>query len=146
MYGRGWGAALGTTFERSVSGLFVDVFSFTPATVAGTVSVTLTPLDSSVQFFAALLADQGFGFLPESGATNFSFAAMVDAAKPLSLTVFGFAGNADTLADAAGRYSGKIDVQTVAAVPEPETYALFLVGLAALSAAVRRRRKTAAQD
>jgi len=106
MYGRGWGAALGTTFERSVSGLFVDVFSFTPATVAGTVSVTLTPLDSSVQFFAALLADQGFGFLPESGATNFSFAAMVDAAKPLSLTVFGFAGNADTLADAAGRYSG----------------------------------------
>ena len=146
MYGRGWGAALGTTFERSVSGLFVDVFSFTPATVAGTVSVTLTPLDSSVQFFAALLADQGFSFLPESGATNFSFAAMADAAKPLSLTVFGFAGNADTLADAAGRYSGKIDVQTVAAVPEPETYALFLVGLAALSAAVRRRRKTAAQD
>ena len=60
--------------------------------------------------------------------------------------MFGFAGNADTLADAAGRYSGKIDVQTVAAVPEPETYALFLVGLAALSAAVKRRRKTAAQD
>jgi hypothetical protein len=146
MYGRGWGAALGTTFERSVSGLFVDVFSFTPATVAGTVSVTLTPLDSSVQFFAALLADQGFSFLPESGATNFSFAAMADATKPLSLTVFGFAGNADTLVDAAGRYSGKIDVQTVAAVPEPETYALFLMGLAALGAGVKRRRKTAAQD
>jgi len=137
---------LGTTFERSVSGLFVDVFSFTPATVGGTVSVTLTPLDSSVQFFAALLADQGFSFLPESGATNFSFAAMADATKPLSLTVFGFAGNADTLVDAAGRYSGKIDVQTVAAVPEPETYALFLMGLAALGAGVKRRRKTAAQD
>jgi hypothetical protein len=31
-------------------------------------------------------------------------------------------------------------------VPEPETYALFVVGLAALSAAVKRHRKTAAQD
>ena len=145
MYGRGWGAALGTTFERSVSGLFVDVFSFTPATVAGTVSVTLTPLDSSVQFFAALLADQGFSFLPESGATNFSFAAMVDAAKPLSLTVFGSPAT-PTRSPMQRAGTPAIDVQTVAAVPEPETYALFLVGLAALSAAVKRRRKTAAQD
>ena len=131
---------LGTTFERSVSGLFVDVFTFTPASVAGGVSVVLTPLDSSVHFFSALLGNEGFSFLPESGATNFSFSSVVDAKTPLSLTVFGFAGNVDTLAEATGRYSGKINVQTVAAVPEPETYALLVCGLAVLGAAVRRRR------
>jgi len=129
---------LGTTFQRSVSGLFIDVFSFTPATVAGTVSVTLTPLDSSINFFVALINADSFSFFPESGATNFSFQSVVDASSPLSLTVFGYAGDASNLTDGNGRYSGTISVQTVAAVPEPETYALFLAGLVALGAMKKR--------
>ena len=134
---------LGTTFQRSVSGLFIDVFSFTPAAVAGTVSVTLTPLDTSINFFAALINGDSFSFFPESGATNFSFQSVVDARSPLSLTVFGYAGDASNLTDASGRYSGSIQVQTVAAVPEPETYALLLAGLATLGALKQRssRRK-----
>ncbi|HEV8210994.1 MAG TPA: hypothetical protein VGP77_12760 [Vicinamibacterales bacterium] len=36
----------------------------------------------------------------------------------------GFAGSTDTL-EAAGRYSVTISVQTTAAVPEPETFALL---------------------
>lgn len=135
---------LGTTFERSVTGLFVDVFSFTPARVAGTVSVSLVPLDSSINFFAALLNNEGFSFLPESGASTFSFQSVVDASTALSLTVFGYAGNPLTFTEASGRYSGTIQVQTVAVVPEPETYALLLAGLAAVGAMTKRaaRRRT----
>ena len=129
---------LGTTFQRSVTGLFIDVFSFTPAAVAGTVSVKLMPIDSSINFFVALVNNDSFSFFPESGATNFSFQSVVDASSPLSLTVFGYAGDASTLTDGTGRYSGTIQVQTVAAVPEPETYALLLAGLATLGSMKRR--------
>ena len=129
---------IGTTFQRSVSGMFIDMFSFMPADVAGTVSVTLMPLDTSINFFAALINGDSFGFFPESGATNFSFQSVVDARSPLSLTVFGYAGDASNLTDASGRYSGSIQVQTVAAVPEPETYVLLLAGLATLGALKRR--------
>jgi hypothetical protein len=126
---------LSTTFERSVAGLFVDEFSFTPASVAGPVSVTLTPLEGPVNFFAALLNNEGFSFLPESGATSFSFQTTVDGTAPLSLTVFGYVGDPDTLVDAAGRYGGTITV-----IPEPETYALLLAGLGVVGAMARRRR------
>ena len=129
---------IGTTFQRSVSGMFIDMFSFMPADVAGTVSVTLMPLDTSINFFAALINGDSFSFFPESGATNFSFQSVVDARSPLSLTVFGYAGDASNLTDASGRYSGSIQVQTVAAVPEPETYVLLLAGLATLGALKRR--------
>ena len=129
---------LGTTFQRSVSGLFIDVFSFTPASVAGTVSVSLVPLDASINFFAALINNDAFSFFPESGSTTFSFQSVVDATMPLSLTVFGYSGDALTLTDAAGRYSGTIGVQTVAAVPEPETYALLVAGLVAVGAMRKR--------
>ena len=130
---------LGTTFERAVSGLFVDVFSFTPASVAGTVSVSLVPLDTSVSFFAALLNSNGFSFLPESSSSStFSFQSAVDARGPLSLTVFGYAGDPLTLTGASGSYRGTLNVQTVAAVPEPETYALLVAGLIAIGVMKKR--------
>ena len=123
------GGTLSATFQREVTGLFVDTFVFTPASVSGPVSVSLTPLSGPVNFLAALMNDEGFSFLPESGATSFAFQANVGTNVPLSLTVLGFAGNVDTLEAATGSYSG-----TVAAIPEPETYALMLGGLALLGA------------
>jgi hypothetical protein len=133
----------GTTFERSVSGLFVDTFTFTPSAFAGNVAVNLTSLAGPVNFYAALLNGEGFSFLPESGATSFAFQANVTAATPLELTVLGFAGNADTLTEASGSYRGSITAQTIAAIPEPETYALMLGGLAAIGAMARRRQRKA---
>jgi hypothetical protein len=133
----------GTTFERSVSGLFVDTFTFTPSAFAGNVAVNLTSLAGPVNFYAALLNGEGFSFLPESGATSFAFQANVTAATPLELTVLGFAGNADTLTEASGSYRGSITGQTIAAIPEPETYALMLGGLAAIGAMARRRQRKA---
>ena len=133
------GSTLSVTFQRAVTGLFVDTFVFSPASVSGPVSVTLTPLNGPVNFFAALLNDEGFSFLPESGATSFAFQANVGTNVPLSLQVLGFAGNVDTLEAAAGSYRGTISAQAVAVIPEPETYALMLAGLALLIA-VRARR------
>lgn len=129
---------LGTTFERSVTGLFVDVFSFLPPSVSGTVSVSLVPLDTSVSFFAALLNNEGFSKFPEDGPPTFMFQSIVNATVPLSLTVFGYAGNPLTLTDASGRYSGSVQVLTVTPIPEPETYALMMAGLLALGAIKRR--------
>ena len=135
------GGALVATFTRPVTGLFVDTFSFTPASVSGTVSVTLTPVNGSVSFVAALLNDDGFSFLPELGQTSFSFQSVVNASTPLALTVFGFAGDAETLGDMAGSYLGSIQVQGVSAIPEPQTWALLLAGLGVMGFAARRRRQ-----
>jgi hypothetical protein len=134
---------LSTTFERAVSGLFVDTFTFTPATFAGDVSVSFTSLSGPVNFFAALLNGQGFSFLPESGQALFAFQTAVTADMPLELTLLGFAGNAETLMDASGVYRGTI----TAAIPEPETYALMFAGLAVIGAVARRRtRRSQAAD
>lgn len=134
------GGSLATTFERSVTGLFVDMFTFTPASVAGTVSVRLTSLAGPVNFFGALLGDDSFSFFPESGQSSFSFQSVAGTGTPLSLTVFGYGGDAATLTDAAGRYAGSISVQTVAVIPEPQTYALMLAGLLAVGGMAARKR------
>lgn len=130
---------LGTSFERAVTGLFVDTFTFTPATFAGDVSVSFTSLSGPVNFYAALLNGEGFSFLPENGQAAFAFRTTVTGNMPLQLTLLGFSGNAATLTEASGAYRGTI----TAAIPEPETYALMLAGLAAVGAVVRRQTRRA---
>ena len=129
---------LRATFQGNVSGIFVDTFAFTPPSVAGNVSVTFAPVAGPVTFYSALLNGEGFSQPPDAGMSNFSFQSMVSADMPLSLTVLGFAGDPETLTAAAGTYSATIEVQSVAAIPEPQTYALMLAGLGAL-AWMRRR-------
>ena len=131
------------TFQRSVTGFFLDTFDFTPASFSGLVSVSLRPVSGPVNFFSALLGNDGFGFLPENGLTTFDFQSNLSAASPFELVVLGFAGDADILAAAPAVYSGTITAQAVAAIPEPETYALLLAGLAVLGAVGRRRARSA---
>ena len=128
------------TFQRAVRGLFVDTFTFTPSSFSGEVSVSLMPIAGPINFYAAYLNGAGFSFLPENGLTTFDFESRVGSDQPLSLQLLGFAGNAETLTDMPATYGGTITAQAVTPVPEPETYALMLAGLAALGAMRRRLR------
>jgi len=124
------------SFTSNVDGSFIDMFTFTPTSVAGDVKIELTPT-RPVTFFTALLNDQGFSFLPENGKTSFDFEGIVAAGQPLQLQVFGFAGDASSLSAMAASYTGNI---SISAIPEPDSYLLLLAGVAVLlSAKVRRR-------
>ena len=138
---------LSTTFQRTVTGLFIDTFSFTPSTFSGAVAVSLFPVAGSINFVSALLNGNGFSFLPENGSLNFEFQSTVAADMPLLLQVFGYAGDALTLTDMTATYGGTITARAVSAVPEPATYGLMLAGLVMLGAGGRwlRRGATAAQ-
>ena len=137
-----------------VNGLFVDTFELLPSTFAGSVSVSLMSVAGPVNFFAAILGEEGFSFLPETGQSTFAFQANVGGMAPRTLTVFGFSGDPGSSGEpgrpemmpvaAEGAYRGTLSATSVAAIPEPETYALMLGGLAFV-AAMRRRSTRRAQ-
>jgi len=128
-----------TSFTQPVNGFFLDTFTFTPATFSGNVAVSLVPSGPQVNFFAALLNDQGFSFFAESGATNFDFMATVNSSSPLRLQVFGFSGDEEGNVEVTGM-AGSYRATITAAIPEPETYALMLAGLAFVGFWARRKR------
>lgn len=126
------------SFTQPVDGLFIDSFSFMPASFSGLVSVSLSSLSGPVSFFTASLNGQDFSFLPELGQASFDFSAYVSGGEPLSLTVFGAVLDAEGNLGGEGSYRGAI----TAAVPEPQTYALLLMGLAGIGFTLRRKTRT----
>ena len=124
------------SFVQPVDGLFIDTFSFIPDTFRGRVSVSLTSLSGPVSFFTASLNGQDFSFFPELGQVDFSFNAYVNNDVPLSLTVFGAVLDGNGNPGGLGSYGGSI----TAAVPEPQTWALLLAGLAGVAVAARKAR------
>jgi hypothetical protein len=130
-------------FTQMADGLIIDTFTFLPAAFAGTVSVTLSSLSGPVSFFTASLNDQNFSFFPEIDGPDFSFSASVTDDVPLMLTVFGAVLDSDGNPNGTGSYQGVINAASVVAVPEPETYALMLAGIAAVGWGARRKRAVA---
>ena len=126
------------SFTQSVDGSFIDEFTFSPASFSGLVSVRLSSVSGPVSFFSALLNGQGFSFDPALGQPDFSFSALVTNDMPLMLTVLGAVLDAAGNPAGAGSYAAAI---TAAAVPEPQSLALVLAGLAALGFALRRKQQ-----
>ena len=122
-------------FWQGVDGLFVDTFSFLPESFAGHVSVVLSSLSGPVSFFTASLNGQDFSFFPGPMPMDFAFQADVTSDMPLTLTVFGAVLDANGNPGGMGAYHGAI----MAAVPEPQTWALLIAGLAGVGFMARRR-------
>lgn len=134
------------TFSASIvqaaNGLIIDDFTFSPASFAGRVAVNLSSVSGPVSFFAGLFFADTPNELAFSNFSSgdFSFAADVSALTPLTLRVFGAVTAADGNLGGAGAYNVAITA-AVAAIPEPQTYALLLAGLGVIGFAARRRRQ-----
>lgn len=126
------------------SGLVASFDSVGTALAGGQDAITFDGLASGIYDFTLTLSGQ---FLALSSASlngitgtimnsgKWSFAGIDGtSATPLVLTLAG------TTSKASALYSGEL---SVAAVPEPETYAMFLAGLGALGFVARRRRAKA---
>ncbi len=139
------------------SGAFLDsfVFNLPPlASALGSGTVTFTSLSGPISLVQAVVASADGGFVGQTDTfaslaipSSFSF---MNATAPLTLLVQGFAGGGaidpfDDPVPLTTSYAGNITFNNaVAAIPEPETYALMLAGLAGVGYAARRRKEKAA--
>lgn len=124
-----------------VAGAFEDTFTFTPSIsgwLNGSLVTTSFGTSDDINFTSASINGINFVFGP-NGPSEFSFSPVEYATGPLVLKVFGIA--APLLAagtSIAASYAGTINVS---AVPEPETYAMLLGGLALIGFMAKRRKK-----
>lgn len=131
-----------------VSGTQTAFNSFgAPATMASSTAFTL----NNAFFTAAWRDGLNIHAVASGNGNNYSMNFTINATAP-SNVVFNWANiNSVTFSSSGGTphagYSGTgvhfaVDNITVNAVPEPETYALMLAGLATLAAVARRRKAT----
>ena len=130
------------SFGFNPTGMFVDTYTFTLADTSWLIAgqASTTKVGSQDLDITSILIKSG-------GATVGSFAANAgsnDAVENYSLAQLLLAPGAYSLvvsgmnSDAKASYSGNV---AVAAIPEPETYALMLAGLAAVGFIARRRKR-----
>ena len=147
-YSAGLSDPSGTDVFHLVSGVFTDkfTFKFTGGSLVDVSLVTSAAQDElTMQQIVFTSADvNGIAITIKDGKilgdTVLRSASLFQASanNDLVLTINGYAGlNGSAGRDIAASYSGTVNVT---AVPEPETYALMLGGLAAIGFVARRRK------
>jgi len=120
---------------NTLTGLLFDVYTFT-LSAAGTLYGSAVSLDVppmlGLEGFGVVLQDASFTVLGSDSMPSDGFTFSGLSAGTYALTFVGQATGT-----AGGSYGGSIYAATV---PEPETYALMLGGLAAIGFLARRRR------
>jgi hypothetical protein len=110
---------------RNISNFTVSLFDVTASTCGGA---------------GAACTSFSTGSLLASGVTAPNYVSLVDF-LPLAAGTYAFNVSGTISGLAAGQPASYVgNLQTVAAVPEPETYALFAAGLGALGFLQRRRK------
>ena len=130
--------------QTSSAEFFTDTFDFAALPSSADVVFALFGVRGPVQFFVADVFSGGssasFSFFPEDGPLSpVSFHTNIAANTPFSLTVLG----SGVPLPGEGFASGSLTygVAVVATVPEPETYALMLLGLIGVGGMARRQQR-----
>ena len=130
----GWFAAIHTDNSP-----FTDTFSFVgasgPLLASASVITISLGAGSNIDFASATLNGNAFTLSP-TGIVEFGSLTSTALTGPLVLVV---KGTTDAANGVFASYSGTVNVTTV---PEPETYALMLAGLAGIGFLARRRQAT----
>ncbi|WP_374358318.1 FxDxF family PEP-CTERM protein [Pseudoduganella danionis] len=145
-----WSAGFGNTINKGSDAWFTDTYIFTPEMagkfkVNGGVFNIYSSMAQSVAFDWVTLndvkltlkhsydADMGQGFYSAALGNTWM-------TGPLKLVVHGFAGGEAPAFSAS--YVGTLNVRGIAAVPEPETYAMLVAGLGLVGLMARRRKQS----
>ena len=134
--------------RTSSAEIITDTFDFAALTSDADVVFALFNVIRPAQFFVADIAVTNgsriasFSFFPEDGPLSpVSFHTSIAANTPFTLTVFGSGVPVGDAPFATGSLT--YGVAVVATVPEPETYALMLLGLIGVGGMARRQQRAA---
>ena len=130
--------------QTSPAEFFIDTFDFAALPSSADVVFALFGVRGPVQFLVANVASgsgsTSFSFFPEDGPLSpVSFHTSIAANTSFSLTVLGSGIPVGDAPFATGSLT--YGVAVVATVPEPETYALMLIGLIGVGGMARRQQR-----
>ena len=130
---------IGFTEAQLSTPTFMENVVFTN-TLAGLYSITLTTSSPAVDFTSAVLSGLGGPYnlieIDDNGVDEFWRLA-----NPVQLDASQYTLSINGNNSGAGSLGGSITIRQAAAVPEPATWAMMLVGFGAVGFAMRRRRR-----